>query len=316
MSGTALEHATTGVPTGSPTDSVRDARASLPGGKFESAAAIVVLREGTPLGIVRAERLFAADEAQTLGELIEAGTPIVSADAPEEAVASRIVTYGGSGICVVDARGAFAGFVPAASMLPVLVTQHAKDLARIGGYLAGTRRARSAAEEAVPRRLWHRMPWLLVGLVGAMGSALIVGSFEAELDAKVLLAFFLPAVVYMADAVGTQTETVMIRAFSAGVRARDVLGRELLTGVIAGTIVGVAFLPFALLVWGDADVALAVALALFASCSIATAVAMVLPVVLQRLGVDPAFGSGPLATIAQDLLSIAVYLAIAVPIAG
>jgi magnesium transporter len=59
-----------------------------------------------------------------------------------------------------------------------------------------------------------------------------------------------------------------------------------------------------------------VALALVASCSIATGVAMLLPWIFQRLGTDPAFGSGPLATIMQDLLSIAVYLAIAIPIAS
>jgi len=74
--------------------------------------------------------------------------------------------------------------------------------------------------------------------------------------------------------------------------------------------------PFpSLLGWGDGSVAAAVALALFASCSIATLVAMALPWIFQRLGADPAFGSGPLATVIQDLLSIAVYLAIAMPLA-
>ena len=77
-----------------------------------------------------------------------------------------------------------------------------------------------------------------------------------------------------------------------------------------------AFLPFALLGWGDERVAVAVSLALLASCSIATIVAMALPWLFQRRGIDPAFGSGPLATVVQDLLSIAVYFAIAVPLAA
>ena len=67
--------------------------------------------------------------------------------------------------------------------------------------------------------------------------------------------------------------------------------------------------------WGNEEVAIAVALALFCACSIATLVAMALPLAFQRLGIDPAFGSGPLATVIQDLLSIVVYLAIAAPIA-
>jgi Divalent cation transporter len=129
----------------------------------------------------------------------------------------------------------------------------------------------------VTQRLYHRLPWLLLGLVGAMTSALLVGAFEEQLDKKVLLAFFVPAVVYMADAVGTQTETVLIRGLSVGVTVREVALRELLTGAVVGAVVGAAFVPFALVGWGDGEVAAAVALALFASCSIATLVAMALP---------------------------------------
>jgi len=79
--------------------------------------------------------------------------------------------------------------------------------------------------------------------------------------------------------------------------------------------VGVLFFPFAAHGWGDERIAAAVALALFAACSTATAIAMALPAIFQRLGYDPAFGAGPLATVLQDLLSIAVYFAIAVPLA-
>ena len=63
-----------------------------------------------------------------------------------------------------------------------------------------------------------------------MLSAAIVASFEDELRAEVLLAFFVPAIVYMADAVGTQTETVVIRGMAAGVSIRNVVARELTTG--------------------------------------------------------------------------------------
>ena len=79
-------------------------------------------------------------------------------------------------------------------------------------------------------------------------------------------------------------------------------------------IVGAAFVVFILAGWGDQDVALAVGLALSASCGIATLVAIALPAVFQRLGRDPAFGSGPLVTVVQDLASIGVYFAIAVAI--
>ncbi|MGH3465735.1 MAG: magnesium transporter, partial [Kribbellaceae bacterium] len=72
---------------------------------------------------------------------------------------------------------------------------------------------------------------------------------------------------------------------------------------------GALAMPAIWLIWGAADVAAAVALAVFAASSIATVVAMALPWLIGRLGRDPAFGSGPLATVVQDLLSIVVYFA-------
>jgi magnesium transporter len=127
---------------------------------------------------------------------------------------------------------------------------------------------------------------------------------------------FVPAVVYMADAVGTQTEALIIRGISAGVQVREVARREVVTGAVIGLLLAGAFLPFVSLVWGDAEVALAVSVALFVACCVAGLVALLLPWLLVRLGRDPAFGSGPLATVVQDLLSILTYFLVASLIVG
>ena len=84
---------------------------------------------------------------------------------------------------------------------------------------------------------------------------------------------------------------------------------------LIGIFLGLSFFPFAYLVWGDARVAGTVALALLGSTATATFVAMALPYGLNRLGRDPAFGAGPLATVVQDLLSILIYFAIATVLA-
>jgi magnesium transporter len=99
-----------------------------------------------------------------------------------------------------------------------------------------------------------------------------------------------------------------------GVPLRRVVVRELTTGLVIGVALGLAFYPFVRAVWGEPDVAAAVALALFGSTATATLIAMALPYGLDRLGGDPAFGSGPLATVIQDLLSILIYFAIAIPL--
>jgi magnesium transporter len=90
-------------------------------------------------------------------------------------------------------------------------------MARLGGFLQDMSSARGASQENVIRRFWHRLPWRLVGLLGALISAHLVGAFEAQLQDNVALAFFIPGIVYLADAVGTQTETLVIRGLSVGV---------------------------------------------------------------------------------------------------
>jgi magnesium transporter len=79
-------------------------------------------------------------------------------------------------------------------------------------------------------------------------------------------------------------------------------------------VIAVLFLPLAWVIWSEWSVAVGVALAMLASCATATIVAMGLPYLLHALGRDPAFGSGPLATVIQDVLSILIYFAITVPI--
>ena len=316
--GAALElasaHATTSVPTAGTADLAGAVRGQLVGRSFECAEEVVVLDGRRLVGLVTIERLIAASAETSITDLMDPDPPAVAPGTDRELAAHRMIEHGESSLVLLDESGRFQGLVPAHAMLEVLIEEHEEDLARLGGYLAGSRRARRAAKERVTQRLLHRLPWLLVGLAGAMCSALLVGAFERELSANVLIAFFVPGLVYMADAVGTQTETVLIRAMAAGVSARSVLAGELLTGVIVGAVVGSLFVVFALVGWGEADVALAVGLALFASCSIATVVAITLPAIIQRLGHDPAFGSGPLATVIQDLLSILVYFAVVVVI--
>jgi magnesium transporter len=136
------------------------------------------------------------------------------------------------------------------------------------------------------------VPWL-VGLAGAVLTADIVASFAEKLQANVMLAFFIPGIVYLADAVGTQTETVVVRGLSLGVRLRQMLAREIVVGLLISLALAATAGPPLYARWGSFPLALGVSLALFAACSSATLAAMGLPWLLDSLAFDPAFGTGP-----------------------
>jgi magnesium transporter len=286
-------------------DEVRDALRPAP------LPEVAVLDGERFVGLVPLERLLAAAPETTLGSLVDPDGAAVTPETDQETAAAEAAHRNARAVAVVDGDGRLLGVVPAERLIAVLEHEHEEDLARLGGFLATTGAARTASAEPVGRRLWHRLPWLALGLAGAMLSAGIVAGFEDQLRSEVLLAFFIPAVVYMADAVGTQTEAVVIRGMALGVSLRSIVWKELTTGLVIGLLLAVAFFVFALGVWGEEGVAAAVAVALFVSASLATVIAMSLPYALARLGRDPAFGSGPLATVVQDLLSILVYFAVA-----
>ena len=308
--GTAGRHASLRVPTAGPDDTVGHVLEGLRGGDFDSAAVVAILEGERLLGLVTIERLLRAPDGTRVGEIMDSAPPVVTPTVVQEQAAWRAVQHGEPTLAVID-DGRFVGLVPATALLEVLLAEHDEDLVRLGGFLKTSSPAQLTTVEPVLRRLWHRLPWLVVGLVGALLAAGVVGGFEEVLAEHVLIAFFVPGVVYLADAIGTQTEALVIRGLSLGVGIRQVAGREIATGILLGLVLGVMSLVLVGVLWQDWSVALAVALALLAAASIATVIALVLPWLIDRLGKDPAFGSGPLATVLQDILTVTIYLVVA-----
>jgi magnesium transporter len=306
----AVRHTCRAVPVVQPATTLAEIKKLLWNGRYDSVTHIVVCDDARFVGILRIEDALPAPDNQTAGDLMDSEAPRIGPHTDREIAAWTATQHGESALAVVDEAGQFKGLIPPSELLRILLTEHEEDLARLGGYLRQTSTARLASEEPIARRFLHRLPWLLLGLGGAMAAADIVRVFEQDLQKNVSLAFFVAGVVYLADAVGTQTETVVVRGMSIGVPIRRVLTRELLTGLAIGLVLAGLALPLLFFRWGDWRLALGVSMSLAAACSTATIAAMGLPWVFNRAGIDPAFGSGPLATVIQDLASIIIYFLI------
>ena len=306
----AARHATRQVPVADPRQSLADVRARLIGGRFDSASHIIVCDGDLFRGVMTIEDALAAPADAVVSSVMDVAPPTVTPGTDREVAAWQAVRHHESALCVVDGAGRFCGIIPPHQLIQVLLSEHEEDLSRAAGVLKDTATARATSQEPMPRRFRHRVPWLLVGLLGAVFAADVVGAFEAQLKASILIAFFMPAIVYLADAVGTQTETIVVRGLSLGVPFERMLWRELLTGLAIGVALAAVAGPLVWWHWGDRDLALAVGLSVLAACSTATIAAMCLPWVFDKFGFDPAFGSGPLATVVQDVLSIWIYLSI------
>lgn len=159
----------------------------------------------------------------------------------------------------------------------------------------------------------HRIPWLVLGLAGGLFSAKIVDSFEGTISQNIVLAGFIPLIVYMSDAVGTQMEAYVIRDFALHPRIKFIryflrhLFIVLLIGIILSTLLFVASS-----IWGnEMKISLVLSLALLFSVASSVFSGLILPRIFEHTRSDPANASGPIATILQDIVSVTIYLLIA-----
>lgn len=164
------------------------------------------------------------------------------------------------------------------------------------------------ATESIPLLLKIRLPWLIIGLMLSLGTAAVVSRYEEILSLNPSVAFFMPLIVYVSDAVGTQTATIYIRNLSKKqAKFSTYIFKELGLGLCIGTIFGV-ITAIVTHFWLKADdLAFAVGIALFASITCATVFALALAALLNKLKTDPATGADPIVTVVQDIISLIIY---------
>ena len=307
----AAQHLVRDVPTAFESASVGEVCELLRGDNLEPIDALYIVDEQTRLlGVVPFARLIAADSGQIVGELMSADIPTVFPETDQEHTASLALEWSITSVPVLDAEKHLLGVVPSTTLLHILRHEHIEDMNRLVGIVKNGEQARSAIEGAAWHRVLNRLPWLLVGLVGSMAATWLMTGFEKTLESQIMIAFFVPAVVYLADAIGTQTEAVAVRGLTFSTASlATLLKGELLTGSLIGLLLGLVIFPMVFLVFGNAYLALAVSMAVLVAGACATSVGLLLPWLLSRLNKDPAFGSGPVATILQDLLSLLTYFA-------
>jgi len=305
---TAGEHLLQDVLTASRNETVAAVLRRLRAVPPQSFAHVYVVDDiGRLLGQVPTGRLLAMPDDTPVGACAAAPPTAVDPATDQEHVASLAVDHSLEEVPVVSVEGRFLGVVPASALIDILRREHIEDMRRFVGVLKEDERATHALQVTPLRRLYERLPWLLVGLAGSVFATALMARYEHVLSANVAVAFFVPALVYLADAIGTQTEAAAVRYMSfRHPSLRSLLLGELATGFLIGSALAAVLFPLVYLIYG-LQLAVAACVALVVAGTTATTTALLLPWLLYRLGIDPAFGSGPVSTIVQDVLSLLVY---------
>lgn len=272
---------------------------------------VTALPDHRLVGVVSYLDLVLAEPDVVIGDLMDTDVVSVSALADQEVAARLLTEHDLSGIPVVH-EGELVGVIAVEDVVDILDQEMTEDAERQGGssplevpYL-----------RASPIRLFRkRITWLLMLFLAAMYTGTVMEHFESELEGVVALMFFVPLLIGTGGNTGTQITTTLIRAMAMGqVRMRDmfrVVRKEMATGVlIAATVASVAWVR-ALVQGVGTDVALTVSLSVVAIVLWTSLVASVLPLVIKKVGIDPAVVSGPLITTVIDGTGLIIYFSIA-----
>lgn len=153
-----------------------------------------------------------------------------------------------------------------------------------------------------------RTPVLLIGLVLGIAISFFTSSFEEVIAQNVRVAFFLPFIVYIADALGTQTQAIYSRDLKSGKAAfHTYLIKESAIGVILGTAFGIISGTVIELWFRDELLALSVGISIVITVSVAPLISLLITEGMELLEIDPAAEAGPIATVFQDMLSVVIY---------
>lgn len=237
----------------------------------------------------------------------------VTTDVDQEEVANLFRKYDLVSLPVVGHDGKLVGRILFDDVVDVVQEEADEDALRQGG---------TSAEELLYRDqvlpiARVRLPWLGINLVGSLISAFLLHMYEPVIEQAIIIAAFVPVITAMGGNVGTQSATILTRAFATDrVDMSDVprlLFKEfrvgLLMGVVCGVVVGiVADLLFARGKWMLGPVVFA---AMVAAMTVAASVGTLAPAALKRFGVDPAIASGPFVTTANDIIGIVIYMSTA-----
>ncbi len=280
---------------------------------FDAINYIYILDKAKKLkGVVSVKEIFRSSKTKIAKDLSSKKLIIVHGDTDQEQVVHLALKNNLKAIPVVSKDSLFLGVVPGDVILRTLHHETTEDILRLGG-ITHTTHYDNIFSLPLITSLKHRVPWLIVGLVGGIFAAGIVSQFEEVLSRNLILAAFLPLIVYMAEAVGTQMEAFILRDFAVNPKLRFVkyfAKQSVIVFIIGFGISGLLYVV-SLMLYNLPLISFVLSTALFFAILTSLFTGLIIPFIFSRLRFDPANASGPVATIIQDVLSISVYFFIA-----
>lgn len=274
----------------------------------------VVDEYGKLVGVSSLRQLVVVHPELPLREFMAKDLVSVKPYTDREEVARLVSRYDYLAVPVVDNDNRIVGIVTVDDVIDILHEAADEDILKMAG--VGEEYIET---QTVFRGTRIRLPWLFASFLGGVAAFFIIGGFEENLAKFTSLAAFIPVIMGMGGNIGTQSSTIVVRGIATGrINLRDfskVVSKELAVGLILGVIYGVFIGVIARFTFAaepfSVPLAFAVGLAIISSMSIAALVGSMVPLIFERLNIDPAVATGPFVTTSIDIVSVYCYFTIA-----
>lgn len=285
------------------------------GEEIEVAHNCYVTKEGRLAGVEPLRELAVAEKDQPLGALMTRDPIAVREDTLLGDAAEIVQTHDFLSLPVIDKEGRLVGAVRVDDLLDAALEKVGAGILNQGAVAGKLAAALPYFQNGLFRVVRTRITWLVLLFVAETLTGTVLRHFEDQLAKVVALSFFIPLLIGTGGNAGSQTVSTVIRALALSeVRLRDwprVLFKEVSAGLTLGVLLGLVAFGRAML-WGvSMDLAGCVAVTVLIVCTWANTVGSIIPMVAQRVGIDPTVVSGPLITTLVDASGLFIYLTVA-----
>lgn len=307
---------TSKVPVVSPENTIRTVEEYLLKNvrQLESINYVYVLsKTGRLKGVLSIKEIFRQPKNSNISEVMVKELITAHPHTDRERVAYLALKNNIKAIPVIDKDGKFLGAVLSDTILNTLYQESQEDILHFAGVGHHKINIDDVTSMSLVASLKHRLPWLVLGLVGGILAAQVIALFETTLSENIILAAFIPLVVYMASAVGTQIGFFIIRDLAINPKIKFLIYslRQFRVIFFLGIVISILIFAATLLFYGNLLLAFVLGLAMFLAILSSIITGLFIPYAFSRLRFDPANASGPIATIVQDLTSVTIYLLVA-----
>lgn len=263
------------------------------------------------LGRVALKKLILASSDTKVADLYEDNLISVPTYMDGEEVAEIMRKYDLEAVPVVNVKNKLVGRITVDDILDLIREQAEEDIQAMTGISDDVEES-----DSIYRLSKARLPWLLIGMVGGLLGAGFIGFFEEGLNAVTALAFFIPLITATGGNVGIQSSTLVVQSLANKSVFADSLTRRLLKVFLVAVLNGLVLSLFVMatvvfLYDKEVKFGLVVSIALFSVVLLASFMGTLTPIVLDKIGINPAIASGPFITTANDLLGLGVYFMVA-----